>query len=225
MKFKESLAAMVAAVACVASSPAGAVIMAGHAAGIANGPFSADFAGAASGSAFVFDFTYDSELGGPVQDPGQEYQDGGAFFGAGNLGPLLSAKLTIGGASVQFNMPPNYSYVSAAPGFFQVIYAEQGGAGTNNGDYVNFFVSGVTATAETSAPATFSGNCHACGTFRLTPTGSPNSITSDGAFDVTSFTVAQQGVPEPAIWTMMIAGFAATGSMLRRRRNVACATA
>ena len=31
------------------------------------------------------------------------------------------------------------------------------------------------------------------------------------------------GVPEPASWALMIAGFGLTGAMLRRRRRAACA--
>lgn len=38
-----------------------------------------------------------------------------------------------------------------------------------------------------------------------------------GGFEVS---VAQAGVPEPAAWALMIAGFGAAGSMLRRRRAV-----
>lgn len=58
------------------------------------------------------------------------------------------------------------------------------------------------------------------------PTGAIDWATSDGANRVTfAFSSVTVGapVPEPASWAMMIAGFAATGVALRRRRAPALA--
>ena len=41
------------------------------------------------------------------------------------------------------------------------------------------------------------------------------------AFDVTSFTLADSAVPEPATWAMMIGGFGLAGATLRRRKALA----
>jgi hypothetical protein len=54
----------------------------------------------------------------------------------------------------------------------------------------------------------------------LTDTGPPSAVLISGLSGTADLAGA---VPEPAAWTLMIAGFGATGSMLRRRRQAALA--
>jgi hypothetical protein len=46
---------------------------------------------------------------------------------------------------------------------------------------------------------------------------------SGNSFEFDSLAASSAGVPEPAAWTLMIAGFGAAGAMLRRHRSVAAA--
>jgi hypothetical protein len=62
--------------------------------------------------------------------------------------------------------------------------------------------------------------------FNFTVFGANNAVLASGTLDARatgSATVNFAVVPEPAVWTMMIAGFGGVGAMLRRRRSPAAA--
>ena len=101
------------------------------------------------------------------------------------------------------------SYVSATD-FNGVISHDDGASIYVDG---NVIYSSAAETSEVSSPYTLVAGSHSFVVDYVEGNGSPSVLTFD----------APGGVPEPATWAMMLAGFGGMGALLRSRRRIAAA--
>jgi hypothetical protein len=166
---------------------------------------------------------------------------GGFFFGPSSVNPLIAA-LTINGISYDFGATPQNRdgrfTIDNAPSFDQIAagITDVGvdALGRNHSSFVtasvfsfsNNFVNGFSL-----APLSLSlgSGFFESGSFRVSRATFPDqldTISATGNLRFNNLTVSQiqaGAVPEPATWAMLIFGFAAAGTALRRRPRVAYA--
>lgn len=123
------------------------------------------------------------------------------YLGSNNhFGTLNSLSLGYGG-------PLNFFYLAGSGNLSSQMYVGLNGAGNsvaNTNDF-SIFING----AETNAPDLFLATYAA--------SGDPNFYA--GVQGTITFSDAMAGVPEPASWAMLIAGFGLTGSAMRRTKR------
>ncbi|HEY1928392.1 MAG TPA: PEPxxWA-CTERM sorting domain-containing protein [Caulobacteraceae bacterium] len=168
----------------------------------------------------TFTSVYTTTTGGTeyhTTTPTFEEVVGGAGYGAGHSSPV-SAVFTLSQGSVVLG---TYSIDGSDDGDMFVSTGSSSGTifdfAESPSDYViNTVGSGVSAFVPSASVAatvsyTLTGDDHTSGTFgygSTTLTLATQKVTSG----------VQTGVPEPATWALLIAGFGGVGVMLRRRR-------
>ncbi len=109
-------------------------------------------------------------------------------------------------ATIDYSVAANRSLATYTPGIGQIFFI---GDGLTDSGVVQQFVAPVGATRLYLAVADSIG----------ASTGNPGSL----AVDVTGATPLAGAVPEPASWALLVAGFAAIGVAIRRRRETVVA--
>jgi hypothetical protein len=180
-----------------------------------------------TGTSFVFNFVYDTAAGNVIP-----YIGGQALLTGGGA-PMLSSTLTVLGKTVSpsglngyysmaASIVPDYPDPSSPynGSFCNFASAESGSQlvacmNTNDalpGDLDTPFVATAADTYPGFADAGFPGGGGPFNHFQLY--GQPMTLEVVKLSDSLA-----PGVPEPATWSLMILGFGATGSRLRRRRE------
>lgn len=168
-------------------------------------------------------FSYDTDVYPPDPDAPGVY---------GGADPFLSFTVVIGGTSYSFGaLPPAYqgAYVQDDPD--QFILSLAGGDDTASETF-SIFLQDEEFLTGTDLPLSF--------IYRSVAGGSGNFViqngddVTDAAFSVTCASADASvdctvdtgtAVPEPAAWSMLIAGFGLVGGAIRRRRGLRCASA
>lgn len=203
------------------ASPAKATVMVATFNGTLLDSYSQDFAGdfGSPGSLLGKDFTltviYDTTLGMVRSPSPYDNRVGGSYHA--NVGPIVSAKLTINNISQMFDVTV-YSYVAAAEGEFSTFASQAGPLTPQFGDNFAAFSHVGTSPNNLTTPYTLEEPCEYCGNFWLHD--ATGARTSQGAFYVTGANVAPLAVPEPSTWALLILGFGGVGATLRRQRTV-----
>lgn len=168
-------------------------------------------------------FTYDTEAGDLIAASGEETRLGGSWFGG--AGPLLSIRVTVDGASYDFD-PAYYGYASSVSGAWTWLSGRAETPGNAASEVSAIFSDG--ATGDLDAPISTYG--YGDGAMRLYAPGSWGSLLAEADFEFYSLEVAYVGpsptpgvVPEPATWALLIGGFGLAGEALRRRRRAIAA--
>jgi hypothetical protein len=204
------LAAGFAASALVFAAPASAAI---------NFTFGPGGSAPSAGYTVIDDFSTDAGIGGGGFQIKTPPADGNGAPPASSNGSAYLSVLAGGSATINFTPASSFQF-------------DWGSV-----DSYNTLVINSTAGSETVVPGSMNfmnpanGDQVSPGTNGLfTVTGAPGqkftSITltsSQNSFEIDNLAVA--GVPEPANWALMIAGFGAIGVMSRRRRSLGAATA
>lgn len=173
-----------------------------------------------SGAAFVARFTYDKALGGTRSSDGStfDYSYGGAIDGNGS--PILSASLTINGvtktlAGDYFGVA--YTITTPFTEHYAVDYIDTPQLFVHSRIYIEGHPLGAPWSLDQNfGPAPVSGASGNFEIYRFDYTTGQGEW-ADGAIDGTA-TYWVQGVPEPASWALMIAGFGLIGAAQRRQR-------
>jgi hypothetical protein len=121
------------------------------------------------------------------------------------IGVFLDASVTdisMGPASLDYTMAANTDLASQSPSLGQIFFI---GDGLTSGAVTQQFVAPTGATRLFLAAADSYGSS----------TGNLGQLSAD----VTGATLVAGGVPEPASWALMIAGFGGLGAALRQRRR------
>jgi hypothetical protein len=184
-----------------------------------------------TGLGFVATFVFDPALAGfRTTTPGvSDYAAGGTGFGNGS--PMISAAIKINGVTKSFYEYFNasaFTSINSNVGMSTGIYADIGTINVYQGINLNAYFN--------TAPASFNEDF---GTVAATGNGSAIISTYDYILAATTeeasfgfnptMTVSYgipvaPGVPEPASWALMIAGFGLVGAMRRRQRAAIAAT-
>ena len=139
---------------------------------------------------------------GPVNGIGSYQGPSNALYGV-----FLDASIPSGAggpASLDFTMLGNISMLSNTPLLNQIFFIGDGLTGTGSGSLQSFL-------APLGATRLFIAVADSVG----------SSTGNSGSLDVT-YTISglTSGVPEPATWALMIAGFGLVGATLRRRSHL-----
>lgn len=179
--------------------------------------------GSLVGQSYVAQYRYDTSIG---FRSGADYQVVESDnFNLPNVSPLVSARITINGSSVSvigdYN---NLYYRSNAVDYSEIATFVTGRTSVFN-DFnrlnVDFLTSGPQGDAVTidlNAPyaQTFDPNDGVNGTFLYYAADNSNYSFAALTGETLTITLAG-GVPEPASWAMLIAGFGLVGTAMRRR--------
>lgn len=128
---------------------------------------------------------------------------GGYNYSTALLGILYGADGQLGGGDDTFITSGADTQLVDA-----IIYR---GSGNSNAAYCTGTCNAADQEANLAAAANIPGLTQFTGTYSIT--GDSQAVSGSGTFNISG-----AGVPEPASWALMIIGFGATGSMLRRRR-------
>lgn len=169
---------------------------------------------------FTFTFTYDSTIS---RADGFGYASAFAYpLYDGKVSPFISAALTINGVTKALDVSAygRYDIHMTDPPY--VLYQSSGyGTATSGTNTDNFFFADSGVGPHGAEEAFFATlNCGGCLQVQALA-GVVSPVYSQ--FDVTSYRVSEAqtpggAVPEPAAWSLMIAGFGLAGAALRRRR-------
>lgn len=219
-----SFAALAAAGAMLAASPAEAAIM--MATFYGSTPYGGyDYAGVfgAPGQSLAYksatvSFTYDSERGDGATTASDDFRVGGTWWGG--VGPILSATVTIDGVSLGMDLS-HYSYADSYGGEWTWLSGRSQTPGASDS-----FLSAMVyhdAPADLSAP--FFVYAYGSGALQLYKPDAWGEMLAETEFEFGGLEVTYVGpspmpggVPEPATWALMLAGFGLAGHALRRRR-------
>jgi len=167
-------------------------------------------------AAFTDRFTFNLDTPGAFSIPGEIF--GGSNFGVPT--PLVSSSLTINGQTVAFQGGAGdeafYGPLSGGPGVQGFI-----GFGPSGKLYFNnaILYADAPANLDTQFSATGSGE----GSFMICASIANCNFSTNiiaGFLAPTAYTAAiSSGVPEPAAWEAMLAGFAAVGGAIRLVRR------
>ena len=191
-----------------------------------NGLFGAPVLTPSAGVAFVDSFTFDLEKGYRITNviSGRPADNllGGSIYGGGN--PMVDARLTINGRTVQFYGPDVQEQFTQQGRVVQSASEDLNDAGVSWLNIVQF---------ETNAPGSLTtpysgvrtGDDFFGGFFSECPiiAGSCGADIVEGFFETDSVSItvngvsAGPGVPEPDSWALMVLGFGGLGIALRRR--------
>ncbi|MGL4541597.1 MAG: PEPxxWA-CTERM sorting domain-containing protein, partial [Polymorphobacter sp.] len=174
---------------------------------------------------YVAQYRYDTAIG---FRSGADYQVAESdYFNQPNVSPLVSARITINGLTVSVVGDYNNLYYRSNSDSDSEIATFVTGRTSVFNDFnrlnVDFLTSGPAGDAVTidlNAPyaQTFDPNDGVNGTFLYY--AADNSNYSFAALTGETLTISLAGgVPEPASWAMMIAGFGLVGTALRRQQG------
>ena len=177
------------------------------------------------GSGFTATFKYDTALGAAITNTSEDTRYGGPGWACAPacMSPILEASLTINGITDNFDVTRNGSanVTINQTGWKQTFFYTDFFSGSN-GNALQLFVLNVPDPLLLTTPYT-GGNTMGLGvpTTNAFALGVLAGTNKDYrlALDPRSVTLVA-AVPEPATWGLMIIGFACTGTMLRRRRQV-----
>ncbi len=182
-----------------------------------NGAFGSPIGGL-TGQSYKAEFQFDS-LGAALLST--DTSTAKFYYGSGAQSPLSSAKLTIN--SVTYDFTPYFSQLSEENEFGgnrDQIY----GYATNNANSDRSFYSRIsslqneiTSSVDLTQPLNYTrqANDSGDGSFSI----KVGSAVTSGSFRADHVTLAPVGVPEPATWAMMIAGFGLIGGAMRLGRS------
>jgi len=222
-----------AAVAILIATPASAAIVTSEWTGtLGSGTDQGGLLGVAgadlTGLSFALTFTFDTDRGSFVLDPGHTLEGGVAYPGQG--ASPGSAVLVISGHQIDFD-----------GGYFSYFGVSQNNGGATHGfsalNAVNMPLNNVGINASISPQLTnsmttpYSGNpcvgaANCGGAFIFGPAYGQVIF---GSLVPTNYTLSFSGeftdplpgaVPEPAAWALMLIGFGALGGIMRRRRAI-----
>ena len=233
-------AALATASVMLVATPASAVVMLASFSGVV-GPGSdgnltydtGDFFGLGTGlvgASFTASFKYDTSRGQPVTiDPaatgfGEDTRYGGPNWACAPtcVSPILAAYLTINGVTDEFNVTRNGSanVVINPLGWKQTFFYSDFFQGSD-GNALQLYVLNAPAPLLLTTPYTGGNEVSdarpATNAFAL---GVVAGTRKNYRLALSPLSTTLAPVPEPATWGLMIIGFAATGAMLRSRRQV-----
>ena len=144
-------------------------------------------------------------------DDGQRHNHQVGIWDSSNLLVASTTVLGTGGVVGHFRWT-GISLTTLGPGTYTI------GGEVFGGDDIPVAPTGVTTIPE----YTYGGGFFHSGSGLVQPT-TASDFGGDNGFIVANFSIVRSGsppgsVPEPAAWTLMIAGFGLTGAALRRRR-------
>lgn len=179
------------------------------------GPAGGDLGGAA----FVASFTYDKALGGSQSTDGSTYQYSFGGVADGNGSPIVSASITINGftkALIGDYYGVAYTTTSPFTEHYAVDYVDTPQLFVHSWVYIDGHpVDAPWSLDQDFGPAPVSGASGHFTIYRYDYTTAQGEW-ADGIFDSTA-TYWVHGVPEPASWALMIAGFGFIGAARRRQ--------
>lgn len=141
---------------------------------------------------------------------------------------MLSATITINGISKQFATQNYYGYVYVQAAYVQhlaVDYTYDASGYTDNQVYHIASPAGATANLDADVPAELAVTDYGCFQLVKYDSNGVQQYYSYGYLDYTmrnTFSIGD-AIPEPASWTLMIAGFGLTGFAARQRRRTVAA--
>lgn len=229
---RAKLLAVVAAIASLSAQPAAAAVMLATFTGTVAQP-----GGPLNGNAFTAKFRYNTNIGNLTLLDGVQIVSGGSFDGLDGapFSPMQFFSMRITGGSqydITVSNPEDFSsignYASAgnqfygATGYFD-IHAESDIRDQSIGflefaifDIEGFVQTGLTLDTPFAGEVSGGGTQYSYGRFEngfqirsLSVGLVPSYVTVEGV----------AGVPEPAMWGMMITGFGLTGTAMRRRAS------
>jgi hypothetical protein len=161
-------------------------------------------------------FDYDTSIG-VVPDATQIGYDELNYGGGLSTSPMTHAAVTIGGVTVDL-APADFGFIGAIANSDLIVHAATDGL-------KNVYVYGFLSFAPTIDQAfSWSGDCDGCGRVVFWTHPNEDATGTIGDFTFTSLDIVRLGgVPEPATWSLMIAGFGLAGASLRARRRLAMA--
>lgn len=240
---KKSVAACAAVLAIAASAPAHAakflITYTGTVGlGTSDGFGLFGSAGDLYKKAFTATYTLDTSVPGfETGSASNQYLYGGTSLGYGNP---LSATLTIAGVSLNFGSPSTHlSTVNQVNAGSDQVYHQindvnsiSGGVRTYVSIYNTISGSQIVSTADYTAPLNYTvqPGDSAIGWFDWAEMNASNNQIIRATrvrLVASSVSIAEltAAVPEPGTWGLMITGFGAVGTMMRRRRAAAAAIA
>lgn len=172
---------------------------------------------ALDGQSFIARLIYDPTLGNVINLPvGQQGRRGGVIP-FGNIGPIVDAFFTIGGVTVEFD-PLQRSEIRNTGASFSWSLQDAIGAGPISDDL--FFSLNLASSGHLTDTIPLS-NLSGGGQIRLRSSDGFERVSANLQIATTAirFYDAPVGVPEPASWALLIAGFGGVGAVLRRRRT------
>jgi hypothetical protein len=232
-----SKALLAAVVVAVASAPAQATIVTLSSSGTvidgedlvgAFGPV-----GSLGGLSYQATFVFDTAFGIFDTEAGTNRLFGGSDYGESS--PLVSARLTINGASFAFGgANVGQAFAGNLFGYNFLMFRSTNVMPTPAGEQVDELSFNAENFAGLIVPSLLQNRTYLAGAVNMS--GSFSSIVYDGGNGITRFTgnlapdsvsvsFVASGVPEPSTWAMMLVGFAGLGlaSARRRRRSVTAA--
>lgn len=168
-----------------------------------------------SGDDFVIKFVYDTGLGSLTTLGGGEYLNGGADYGQPVNTRVVVMHLGTGSVDHMFGAQSSTVGVLPSGAFHSVSGLGPFGADAS----LELMALGVGFPASV-ATSFFSGPIHQPGAGFFKFTAADGRVTA-AKFSVTSLSIYEgSAVPEPATWAMMVVGFGAAGSAIRRLRRL-----
>jgi len=180
--------------------------------------------GSLAGSAFTATLTFDTDFIGRSTTIYQDRLDGGSEF---SLPTFLSTQLTIGGITQSFDGPYRQTLVrsdSLIGGFVSDVnvIAAPPSTPVGSNQFALFLNGDLGAKPSLERNGTWTAT-DSTGHFQLSQYDSTKAayVAASGKLYAQTATLSGGVVPEPATWAVMILGFGAVGTAIRRRRELA----